>query len=180
MICGDCSELISEYLDGELRGAARTEFEGHLATCTDCARALRGVRAVRTRLGSLPRHELPDSFGFRIRRMLVEESEREQSWLVRVREAVMPAPQTAWAAATGVVAALASFTLLWSVWSPTGSAIHPATIAERAPDNAQAVRYVLDRLPSGDLIESTASADTVRRTVRTASAVSARTVSADF
>ena len=36
MNCRDCQELLQGLLDGDLPGAAKAEFEGHLAECPDC------------------------------------------------------------------------------------------------------------------------------------------------
>lgn len=186
MNCGDCRELISDFLDGQLHGSVKREFEEHSRTCEDCASALRGVRAVRTRLAELPRHQLPDAFGFRIKRMLAEEAEREQSWLRRVREWLSPKPETAWAAASGTVAALASVALVWMIWMPGSNQQSPSAVtksiagATERPES-RSVRYVLEQLPSrGDLIESIAIADSASRRTISSSSVRAQPVSADF
>jgi len=185
--CGECRELISDHLDGQLQGASRSEFIKHLDECPDCLRALSRMRAVKTSLGALPRYQLPDAFGFRVRRMLIEESEREASWVSRVREWLWPSPQTAWAAASGTVAAVASFALLWAIWAPVpfsnGSNIAEVANTEKqiVHTDARAVRYVLEQLPNrGDLIETTAIADSTRYNRVYTMPVGVRSVSADF
>jgi anti-sigma factor RsiW len=49
----DWSERLSEYLDGELRGAEAGDAEAHLARCDACRRALAELRAVRARARNL-------------------------------------------------------------------------------------------------------------------------------
>lgn len=145
------------------------------------------IRFVKKRLSALPRLQLPDAFSFRIRRMLVAEGEREASWGHRVREWLSPSPQTAWAAVSGTVAAVASFALLWAIWAP-GSFGTRTNIAETTDANqhivqshTRAVRYVLEQLPNrGDLIETTVDADTTHYTIKFATPAGVRSVSADF
>jgi hypothetical protein len=187
MTCSECNDLISEYLDGEVRGTLRADFLGHVESCSECGSALHGVRAVRMQLADLPRHQLPDAFGFRLRRMLIEESERSSAWQRKLREWFMPSPQTAWAAMSGMVAAAASFALLWMIWMPgtvrVGEElpIKVARVVDEPYNHAQAVRYVLDRLPSkGATIESTAKADTSYHVATYSTPVRVRSVSADF
>lgn len=48
------TDLLSEYLDGELDEAARDEVGRHLAGCAACAAALEELRAVKQRARTLP------------------------------------------------------------------------------------------------------------------------------
>lgn len=187
MTCGEWRELVSDHLDGQLHGASRSEFLQHLDECPDCLRVLHGVRAVKVGLGALPRYQLPDAFGFRVRRMLAEEAERETSWIHRMREWLWPSPQTAWAAASGTVAAVVSFALLWAVWAPgpfsvgTNVADLAGTEQRIVRTETRTVRYVLEQLPTrGDLIETTATADSTRYNSVYSMPVGVRSVSADF
>ena len=50
------TEILSDYLDGELDAAARTELESHLRACSDCSEALDDLRLVVARARSLPAH----------------------------------------------------------------------------------------------------------------------------
>lgn len=51
--CNHMRDLIEGYLDGELEGSVKAEFELHLATCTDCAAELALARRVSEGLSSL-------------------------------------------------------------------------------------------------------------------------------
>lgn len=45
MTCRELSEVLMQYLDGDLTGARRVAFEEHLAECDDCVTYLSGYRA---------------------------------------------------------------------------------------------------------------------------------------
>lgn len=53
------SELISGYLDGELRGDELSTLVEHLAGCGRCSAELQQIQQVRTAVRSLPVLELP-------------------------------------------------------------------------------------------------------------------------
>lgn len=44
MTCREFAEFIADFLDGTLPASQRTEFDGHLARCRNCARYLDGYR----------------------------------------------------------------------------------------------------------------------------------------
>jgi len=46
-------DRLSEYLDGDLKGAERAALESHVTACVTCAEALEGLRAVVSRARSL-------------------------------------------------------------------------------------------------------------------------------
>ncbi len=182
MTCSECKDLVSEYLEGSLHGASKSEFQSHTKSCPQCARTLQQVRVLKQRLAGLPKRHVSDALGFRVRRMLVEEFDREVSWAGRLQSILRPTPQTAWAAASGTLAAVASVAILWAVWVPSQpSVMPPVTASSEVSAEARAVRYVLERFPSGgNLIESIATADTTRRMTKQRSLPGVRTVSADF
>jgi hypothetical protein len=185
MTCGECRESISEYLDGELHGSTRRAWETHANSCSECGRSLKNTRAIRSQLAALPRHNLSDAFGFRVRRLLIEEAEREESPLRRIREWLWPKPETAWAAASGTFAAVASVALLWMIWMrPLSPSVDSGTIPTADASvymEPQAVRYVLEQLPSrGERIENIAIADSTRRARISVPPIMVRSVSADF
>jgi len=185
MTCDTCKELISDYLDGRLHSTQRRELEAHVRTCPRCATALRGVRMIRNRLAGLDRKHLPDTFTFRMRRLLLDEVSREGSWPRRLRETLRPSPETTRAALVGTVAAVTSFIVLWTLWGPSSVETdrHDDPVAAvGAGAQAQSVRYVLEHVQlQGDPIEWTASEDsTVRSTREVTPPVGARSVSASF
>jgi hypothetical protein len=180
MTCSECKELFSEYLDGQLHGSSRKEFESHADSCVSCAPKLRQARHLRMRLGRLTNKRLPDEFSFKMRRALAEAAEREHSPARRLGAAVRPRPETAWAAAVGTMAAAISIAVFWVAWTPLPAAQSPMAMYSPAVAEAQtplasfeasdpplvgdgpashrrAVRYVLDNIPLGGVpIESTA------------------------
>ena len=64
-------DLLHAYFDGELDEGRGRAFEGHLATCPECARELAALRELRTALqdGAL-RFRPPPALGERIRASL--------------------------------------------------------------------------------------------------------------
>lgn len=182
MTCGDCQLLFTEFLDGQVPGALRREFEAHVKSCTDCASSLRRVRAIRSRLGNLERKCLPDSFTFRVRRALLDEVAREQNWLAKLREIVWPSPQVAWSAAVGSLAATVSIAVFWFILAPGPRTVVDVPGIARADSakHERSVRYVLEHLPlEGDLIESTAH-DTASVVATPTAPTGAQPVSASF
>jgi len=182
MTCSDSQILFTDYLDGQVPAPLRRDFEAHLRLCQECAERLRGVRMTRDRLASLERQRLPDTFGFRIRRLLLEELAHEQRWSARLRELVRPIPQVAWSAAIGSVAATVIFTAFWFALRPgTGSELRNVGVARTdSLKREKSVRYVLEHLPlEGDLIESTAH-DTASLATPPTTPSGAQPVSASF
>lgn len=55
------SEMISAYLDGELKGDELATLVGHLGECGRCSAELQQLQQVRTAVRSLPVLELPRS-----------------------------------------------------------------------------------------------------------------------
>lgn len=45
MTCRECSEFLSDYLDGELDAAVRAVFDQHLARCPNCVTYLQQFSA---------------------------------------------------------------------------------------------------------------------------------------
>ncbi|MEP6598767.1 MAG: anti-sigma factor [Actinomycetota bacterium] len=51
--CQEFVELVTEYLEDELRPAARARFEQHLEVCPGCERYLDQIREARRTLGQV-------------------------------------------------------------------------------------------------------------------------------
>ncbi|HWP42610.1 MAG TPA: anti-sigma factor [Blastocatellia bacterium] len=91
MVCNQCQELISEYIDGTLELGEQTKVENHLADCEPC-------RAVRDDLlqlvhfsRQLPLHTPSSAVWTRIRAQIEMERPatawaRARSWLDRLRD----------------------------------------------------------------------------------------------
>ena len=45
MNCRDCSDFLSDYLNGELAEDVKATFERHLSACRNCVRYLEQLRA---------------------------------------------------------------------------------------------------------------------------------------
>ena len=52
--CQQVVELVTDYLEGELDEATRTEMEAHLALCPGCDAYLTQMRATIDKLGHVP------------------------------------------------------------------------------------------------------------------------------
>jgi len=54
--CRDVERLLHPYLDGELDLIHASQVEHHVAECTACAEARRGLLALREAIGTAPYH----------------------------------------------------------------------------------------------------------------------------
>jgi anti-sigma factor RsiW len=164
MTCAESTNLFSEYLDAQIAGTAKREFDEHVHECSACAQRLELMRFVRVRAGNLERKRLPDTFNFEMRRILLAEMTRQSGWLHRLRIALSPRPQTVWSAAVGTAFATVCFVALWLAFPPGGQPVwNSSSVAEsESALEGQSVRYVLEHLPlDGEPIESTGK-DTAR------------------
>jgi anti-sigma factor RsiW len=59
MKCQEVTELLSDYLDGELDAGRKPDMDSHLATCERCQRELRELRATVSMVSSLPKAPAP-------------------------------------------------------------------------------------------------------------------------
>lgn len=106
MTCQRIEELLSAYLEGELRAAERAEVEGHLADCPECAGLAALMREEMAAAAAFP--EVEPSAELLARLYAVPEANREKKrflqpvfdWLAR------PALQPVYAAAAGVLIVL--------------------------------------------------------------------------
>ena len=70
MVCPREPDVLSAYVDGELRADERQLTADHLAVCPTCAREAAGLRAARSRLASQGLVEAPVGFWARVSRAL--------------------------------------------------------------------------------------------------------------
>jgi anti-sigma factor RsiW len=70
--CRDVERLLHPYLDGELDLIHAAQVEHHVAECTACAEARRGLLALREAVGTAPYHAAPAS----LRRKLLQDAPR--------------------------------------------------------------------------------------------------------
>ena len=52
--CQEVVELVTDYLEGELDAATRTELEAHLALCPGCAEFVRQIETTLRMVGHVP------------------------------------------------------------------------------------------------------------------------------
>lgn len=59
LTCREVTEIISDYLDGDLSPERRDEFERHLVNCAGCSAYLRQMRITVQVSGSLREQDVP-------------------------------------------------------------------------------------------------------------------------
>jgi anti-sigma factor RsiW len=59
MTCAELVELVTDYLEGELREDRRAAFERHIASCHACTAYLAQIDRTRHALGSLAEGSIP-------------------------------------------------------------------------------------------------------------------------
>jgi Putative zinc-finger len=121
MTCQRIEELLSAYLEGELRAAEKVEVEAHLAACPGCAELAALMREEMAAAAAFP--EVEPSAELMARLYAIPEAKRERArffkpvfdWLGR------PALQPAYAAATGFL-----IVLCFVLFHPEGRGIRKA------------------------------------------------------
>jgi len=124
MTCKRIEELLSAYLEGELRAAERAEVEGHLAGCRECAELAALMKEEMAAAASFPEAEPSPALLARLYGIPeVQGARREKKRLVRpvFEWLTRPALQPVYAALTGVFIVL-SFVL----FHPEGRGIRKA------------------------------------------------------
>jgi predicted anti-sigma-YlaC factor YlaD len=106
MTCQRIEELLSAYLEGELRAAEKAEMEAHLAKCRECAGLAALMREEMAAAAAFP--EVEPSAELMARLYAVPEAKREKKSLFRpvLDWLARPALQPVYAAATGVLIVL--------------------------------------------------------------------------
>jgi predicted anti-sigma-YlaC factor YlaD len=59
MTCKELTELITDYLEGQLSFLEGVRFQMHLGTCLGCRRYLRQMRLTIRTLGAIPAEPIP-------------------------------------------------------------------------------------------------------------------------
>lgn len=157
MNCAECEQLFDAYLDGELSGSLRLEFDAHRIRCTRCQQTLAMLESVGDVIGSnagMP--ALSDDFTDAVMSRIEARSPR-RSWLRPSRRVVV----------VGVAlqaAAVLLFALLfpWEQQATPVPQVDPApmVVADEQPagfDFREAYRnYIVDRI---DAVRSNLSSD---------------------
>ncbi len=74
--CDKFRMQFTDYLDGELPVAERTELEAHLAICESCAETLRQIRIIQQSLQNVPTLTTSPGFETRLHQMIREQETR--------------------------------------------------------------------------------------------------------
>jgi anti-sigma factor RsiW len=112
MRCDQAYELISAYLDEELRGGDRTSVADHIESCPGCRVLISDIKRTSKAIAELGRRPAPPALASRIRsRLAAEEQEHAVKRVVRWRM-----PPSVWRQAVGLAACcLLSVALTWGV-----------------------------------------------------------------
>jgi hypothetical protein len=106
MTCDRCEELLSTYLEGELRPEEKSEVDAHVEACPGCRRLLAALTATQEALGRFPEVEVSE--GLRSRLLTIPEKRKKFSFTFDFL--LKPSLQPVFAAAT-VFLTLLSFYL---------------------------------------------------------------------
>ncbi|HEY9061591.1 MAG TPA: anti-sigma factor [Pseudobacteroides sp.] len=79
--CEDIRELISLYIDGELKGDLLSEFEEHIRSCETCRNELEDVNSVIAMLNDTPEEDLPSNFKDELHEKLLREQTKKESFV---------------------------------------------------------------------------------------------------
>lgn len=77
------------YLDGEMSGDERTEFERHIASCGECRAGMREMAALDRLTGMLTVRDPMDDFWERYWKRIFRRLERRTGWILFILGAVM-------------------------------------------------------------------------------------------
>jgi len=87
MKCEICSELLEEYLDGELAPSDHAQVSEHLLTCTDCSAVFSTLAAEQEMFARYDREiEVPPFLWTRITAQSVSENSRTPNWITSVAD----------------------------------------------------------------------------------------------
>lgn len=162
MECDACRNKLLEYLDGDLTGAVRGQFEAHLTECAACRKELQSVQETLALVARMPVPEPSETFWQQYLRELRQKvaaprwSSRLQGWFAGFMFRPIPA------FAVGVALIVAAF-LTWNTLSqrptapPTASLVLTEQLA--LSQDLELLRDMdfleeLDLLEDWELIES--------------------------
>lgn len=102
MNCREISELISEYIDGQLGDIPRREFESHIEACESCAAEVASTKQMLSSLGSLSSQRCPVDMWQRVRAEVRTVPPRSTPWWRWILRPAVAAPAFALAASLAV------------------------------------------------------------------------------
>jgi len=158
MRCKDMRDLLSAYLDDELRPHLRAKLESHLQSCQNCQQALARLRRLAFLLENTWAPPLPEGFANRVMTQARERVTRRQHQVGTRSGGIhwwmsMSIPMRAATAAVLIVGAAAGLLMAWDTWQD--SATRPAASVTTAQSDPAAL-YNLDYLadaPVGSLAQ---------------------------
>jgi anti-sigma factor RsiW len=68
--CERCEELLGDYVEGILVAEVRSALEGHVGSCSKCARLVRDYRAIPAIVRRVTDKKMPNDVEARLRRLL--------------------------------------------------------------------------------------------------------------
>jgi len=118
MNCAECEELFDAYLEGQLGGSLRLEFDAHRVRCRRCQQTLAMLEAIGNVIAADPQvPELPADFTARV-----------MSEIERPRRPSFARPRVRFIALVGLqAAAVIVFAWLWQAHSARSPAPPPST-----------------------------------------------------
>lgn len=141
MYCPECEQLFDAYLDGQLAGSLRLEFDAHRLRCQRCQQTLAMLEAAGNVIAN--DSEVPE--------MSADFTERVMQEIARPQPRTMrfPAPRTAIIAAAIVqVAAVVTFAVVWQSRPAVVPSDAPfsTTVDQSGSPEAQAIhRLIVER-----------------------------------
>jgi anti-sigma-K factor RskA len=149
--CDQIEARLSDYLEGQLQGPERAEFEAHTRTCAECAPLLQSVRSLMTDLRSIEPLDVPPQLVRAILDQTLGPREKVSGWKAFqnfIRG--LATPRFAYGAASvlaTIIILLNASGLSWK--KPKLAEISPATVVQNIDrqyhmSKAHVVKYVSD------------------------------------
>jgi len=85
MDCNKTKKLISEFIDGKLKGKKLEEFNFHIKKCRSCAKELKDTQAALKAVKKAKEYPLPSGFFSRLSRKLDEAEEKKKGFIFDFR-----------------------------------------------------------------------------------------------
>lgn len=127
--CDAALELISAYVDGELRPEDRGRVESHTAACGRCEAELRATAAIARGASEIESIEPPA--GLRARIAAAVDAARPQSPLDRIAAALRSPRAVRWAAGAAAAAVIVVAVIVATPWTP--QPVQTAAVERKAP-----------------------------------------------
>lgn len=131
MNCSECEQLFDAYLDGQLAGSLRLEFDAHRLRCPRCQQTLAMLETIGHVIASTPQTpELAPNF-----------TQRVMQDVLRPRARIIGFPLSRVALVAGALAQAAAVLAIAIVWTTRPAAVAPpgaTVVVNSVDDSAQA------------------------------------------